>query len=49
MNLYIQRRPNHMWPHLIDADNAVVGTVRPDVADYLVARGLAMDVSEKPR
>lgn len=45
MNLYVQYRPNKMWANLIDADNKIVGTIRPDVAAYLIERGLAMDVT----
>jgi hypothetical protein len=46
MNLYIQRRPNKMWSSLIDAENKIVGTIRPDVADYLVRQGVAMDLTK---
>lgn len=48
MNLYVQRRPNGMWAHLINAEGMIVGSLKPDVADYLITSGKAMDITERP-
>lgn len=53
MNLYVTRRPaeglGHMCRNtnveLSDAEGKTVGFVTPEVADWLVRSGVAMDVS----
>lgn len=45
MNLYIRKLPNKMWSQLLDVEGKIVGTIRPDVADWLVKKGVAIDIT----
>lgn len=54
MNLYIIRQPGktgHICSgtnvDITNAEGKRVGYCTPEVADYLVAKGIAMDLSEK--
>lgn len=53
MNIYVlrrgARRPNSVEVMLMNAEGRIVGKVTNEVADYLLSKGIAMDITEKNR
>lgn len=51
MNLYIlrrgTRRANSVEVLMLDAESKIVGRITNEVADYLIQKGVAMDISER--
>ena len=44
MNLYVVDTPSRKWPSLHNAEGQNVGTIAPEVADWLIRQGVAMDL-----